>query len=883
MNLHRTIPFWTLRAEEVFKTLESGENGLSETEATKRLKELGANTIETKQGDSAIKIFFRQFQNPLIIILIIAAGLTIALGDLKDAIFIVLAVLINSALGFYQENKAEKSLRHLTAYVTRTVRIERDALEREVDAEKIAPGDLIHVSQGSRIPADCRLLYSNDLQVDQSILTGESLPAEKQTEAVAQTAVLADRTCMLYSGTLVVQGFGQAIVTATGGQTELGAIARLVAKPEQERTPLQAALNHFTARAAIWIFLFATAIFFVASSSGISILESFLISVAVLVAAVPEGLPIVMTVILAVGVERLAQKNGVVRKLSAAETLGSTSVILTDKTGTLTQAKMKLEGIKIFIEPRGLHTNKEEEAFLLQSALLNVDAIVENPEEPASQWRIIGKPVEQALVAASGERGIKHHVLKAGIQALHVLPFNSLNKFSASIYQLPDTWIKGKFKKNAPHVLSMLGAPDILLEFCDLSEAHRASISATITEMAHRGERVLGVAIKELDEPSAVHLRDRTHLRGLQFLGTISFRDPLRPGVRQAISEVEAAGIRVVIVTGDHAGPAVAVAAALGLVVTPAQILSGEAVEKMTIRELMKQLPAIRIISRISPLGKLNIVRAYQALGETVAMTGDGINDAPALKQANIGVAMGSGTDVSKDVANLVLLDDNFETIVEAIKEGRRIIQNIRKGIVYLTSTILNEIVLIGGSLLLGVPLPINPLQILWVNFFTDSFPGVSLAFESKIDTLGSKPASLTKGIFTGQMKFLITINGAISSFLLLGLYIWLLNMGHDPAVVRTFIFAAFSTYSLFLVFAVRSLRRSIFEYNPLSNGYLVASVLFGFILTLAAIAAPALQDLFATVSLPAGWLFGVVGFGFLNILLVEFTKLIFRKKTVEA
>jgi Ca2+-transporting ATPase len=421
----------------------------------------------------------------------------------------------------------------------------------------------------------------------------------------------------------------------------------------------------------------------------------------------------------------------------------------------------------------------------------------------------------------------------------------------------------------------------MLIPFMDGTQLEKDKMLEEVGQQAVKGERVIAVGIREIDDVRQINIHDKKHFNGITLLGTISFRDPLRPGVSAAIQEVLQAGIRTIIVTGDHAGTAIAVARELGMSIELDEVISGTELDKLSDSDLDHRLKRLKIVSRVSPEGKMRIAKAFQRKGEIVAMNGDGINDAPGLRQADIGIAMGSGTDVAKDVADLILLDDNFETIVAAIKEGRRIVENLRRAIVYLSSTIFNEILLIGGSIIAGIPLPLTALQILWVNFFTDSFPGLSLAFEEHLDGFKRQPAKLSRGLFTGEMRFILFINGLVSSTLLFLAYIGLLDRGFDPVVVKTFIFSAFGTYSLFLIFAVRSLKKSIFSYNPFSNMALVMSVLFGIALMAAAVYLPPLQNLFGTVALSAPWVIAVIVFGIVNILLIEVTKLLFREREV--
>ncbi len=869
-------PFWSFSIAQTLAELKTTERGLSTAEASKRLEQLGPNTLIASKPRTRISILASQFTSPLIVVLLIAGVITIGLGDYNDALFILLAAFVNAGLGFYQENKAERALEHLTSYITSRIRVLRDGADHEIDTTELVPGDIIKLSQGERIPADVRIIHSNDLRIDQAVLTGESMPVEKNSQQVTEDAELGDRRCMAFAGTMVTDGVGNAVVTLTDDTTEFGSIAKAVANAATEQTPLQKALRTFTLKAGAGILLMSGGLFFIAASRGLPLLDSFLIAVAILVAAVPEGLPIITTVILAIGVQRLSKRKGIVRRLTAAETLGSTSVILTDKTGTLTQAKMSLAAITIFEAEPAIKESISQEAFLLHAALLNVDALIENPSEDHSNWKLVGKPLEVALVKAAASKGVHFPTVKAGKEALHLLPFSSLNKFSASVYKMPSNWYNARFKAKEPYVLTVLGAPDILLTLSDLNEIERLKITSALSEMATRGERVIGVAVKEITNPDSFHFKNNDHLAGLRFLGMLSFKDPLRPGAAKAITEVQKLGIRVIIVTGDHEETASAIARELGILTNPNECMRGSEFDSLSDEDLTERMKTLRIVARVSPAAKLRIVKLLQKQGEIVAMTGDGINDAPALREANIGVAMGSGTDVSQDVADLVLLDDNFETIVAAVTEGRRILSNLRKAIVYLTSTILDEIVLIGGSLLMGVANPINALQILWINFLTESGPGITLAFEKNIDGKNHRSA---RGVFTNEMRYLIGINGVLNSFLLFCIYYGLLKMGFDPLLTSTFIYACLGTCTLFVLGSIRNLKASIFTYNPFSNLYLTISVAFGFTLTLAGVYLPFLQKYFNTVSLPPIWLAGVVGFGLVSICLVELTKLIFRKE----
>lgn len=856
--------FWALSAGETLELLETSYKGLDNGEVARRRTIFGSNTFPEKRGPSRLTIFLGQFKSPLILILLFAGGVTVALQELGSAIVIFAAVLANTLLGFYQEYKAESAISLLQSYIKRRARAVRGDKEQEVDAAELVPGDVIRLQQGDRVPADARFIFVNDLQADESILTGESLPVAKTVEAASFQATAADRTSMAFSGTLVVQGMGDAVVAATGADTELGKIARLVGAAKEEPTPLQSAIRNFAFKASVVLgvlvaFLFALGVWY-----GYELFEMFLISVAVAVSTVPEALPIALTVILAIGVQRIAKRKGIIRKLVATETLGSTTLILTDKTGTLTEAKMRI-GAVIPFGKDGKDGNRKDE--LLRIALLNSEAAIENPEDAPDAWRIIGRALETALIKGAALEGLLMPQVVRGAKVVDRLPFTSLTKYSGAL-----------LATDGRYLVTLVGAPEILLSHSALSSKTRAEALGAVNELAYSGARVIGVAAKEIKGrmPTAGWKKNPG---GLDFLGLIAFHDPVRETVKDAMDRIHRAGVRTVIVTGDHQGTAEAVAKRVGFTLGKHAVISGPDLELLPEAEFKRLLPTIQVFARVSPEQKLQIAKAYRDQGETVAMTGDGVNDAPALKEAAIGIAVGSGTDVAKSVADLVILDDNFETIVAAIEEGRKTLENIRKVIIYLLSDAFDELFLIGGALLMGLALPLNALQILWVNFFSDSFPAIALGFEGGADDIGTKPQRLHKNLFDPEMRFLVLVIGVLTSILLLAAYVILLTMGFDAPLVRTFIFAAFGLYSLFLIFSVRSLHKSIFEYNFFSNLYLLGGVSIGFVLMALAIYWPPLQGVLDTVPLPGVWVLGVVGVGIANVAAIELGKLFYRNQ----
>lgn len=852
--------FWNLEIQEIVKFFESNiDLGLKSQEASNRLETFGRNTIESAKKTSWLKIIFNQLKSPLILILIFAGGVTFFISHFTDAIFIFFAVIVNCALGFYQENKAESALAELKTYLKQRARVIRDGQERELDAEEIVPGDIIKLSQGDRVPADARVIFLNDLQVDEAILTGESLPVGKSISVSKETASVSDQDSMLFAGTLVTQGISTAIVCRTNMATEFGKIASLIAHSEGEQTPLQKAIIKFSVYISILLGTMTFLVFIIGIFVGYPVKEMFLTAVAIAVSAIPEGLPIAMTVILAVGVERMAKRKGVVRKLVAAEALGSTTVILTDKTGTLTMAKMVLSKIIPF---------KVSEDKLISFALINANVLIENPKEDPKLWRMNGRIMETSIVQSAALRGVSYQEIINKKSVIQNIPFNSGNKFSVSLIREDDK-----------HLLVFFGAPDILLGHSSLGKIEKEEKLKQINELASTGERVLGVATQQIFPKEDFSLPKDLELENLNFEGMITFHDPLRPNIKEVIAKVKAAGIKTIIMTGDHKGTAIAIAKEVGMEVTENSALDAAELIKLTDSELKKLLPKLVVISRVTPYDKLRIVKLYQKMGEVVAMTGDGVNDAPAIKQANVGIAMGSGTEVSQSVADLVLLDDNFETIVAAIEEGRQILSNIRKVLVYLLTNVADGLILIGGSLILGLALPLNALQILWVNFFTGSFPAIAFAFEKDKNSLTHKPINLKNGLFDPLMKFLIIVIGLSTSTLLFVLYVVLLKYGFDEQIVKTFTFAAFGTYTLLVAMSIRSLDQSIFSIPFFGNRYFTGGILIGFTLMLAAIYIPFLQTIFETVALPPVWVLAVVLVGVLNIIMIEIAKVFFRNK----
>lgn len=860
---------WAYTVEEVLARFHTTRQGLTEVDADVRFRHFGANSLPRPKRFTILGILARQFASPLIFILVGAALLTIVMHEWIDTVVIALAILVSVGLGFYQEFRAESALEKLTTYIKERARVVRDDAEQEMDSTLLVPGDIIHLSYGSRVPADARIIEEHDLSVDESVLTGESLPIHKGIDPLSEGTALPERTNIVHAGTLIVEGSAIALVIATGKYTEIGRIAELVAHTKREHTPLQKALARLGWVIFIGIAVLVAAIFFLGVARGEPIVEMMLMAVAISVGAIPEALPIALTVILAVGVERLATRKGVMRNLSAAETLGSTSVIMTDKTGTLTEANMRLVDIRtlkeLLKEPTGgsIEHVRAEEKDILAAALLGADVILENPEADKKEWRFVGKPIEAAIARAAHEHGID--VRSASKKRTSLLTFNSTNKFSISGDGSKDTYV-------------VVGAPDILLRRSRLTKDDYLAMEQHIQAVSAEGKRLLGVA--RIPREKASHFSKgfarAEHAADLEFLGVLIFQDPIRAEAKGAIEKMERLGAKVVMLTGDLKGTAIAIAKELGWEVGDGQVLTGDELRNLSDEELLQNLANIRIFARVTPEDKLRIGKLYQKAGEVVAMTGDGVNDAPSLKAVDIGIALGAGTDVAKSVAGLVLLDDNFTTIVRAIEEGRRILENIRKVFVYLTSTCLDAVILIGGSLVAGLPLPLSALQIIWVNFFSDSLPALSYAFDKEYDVRREKGTGAE--ILTREVKVLTLGVGIFTSILLFGMYCLLLRAGIALEHTHSLIFVCFALYGLIVAYSFRSLRSHLFAQPIFDNRYLNISVLFGAVLIIASVTVPSLRELFGLAAIPLSLAWIILVWLIINIALVETTKWGFRR-----
>lgn len=840
---------WSLSPEDALKALGSTPQGLSEAEVIKRLAS-GKNQLPRKRPDNALRLFLRQLYNPLLLILVASGAITIVLQEWVETAVILISIIANAALGFWQEWKAQHVIEKLENFIRTQSRVRRDGREHEIDAINLVPGDIILLSQGDRIPADARLIASQGLSVDESILTGESQAAEKSIDIVPKETTLADHRNMLHGGTVVVEGLGEAVITATGANTEFGSIAEMSTRNREAPTPLQLEVSRLSKFIGIGVFLAVIGLFALGLSTGRHWVDMLLLSVAVGVSTVPEGMPIALTVILAIGVERLAARQGVVRRLVAAEALGSTTLILTDKTGTLTQAKMSLEEI--------LPEHNFDEKSLLSNAILTAQIVLENPEDKPAAWNLVGRPMEVALVGGAAKHFVLLPEILSKTKIIQRIPFDSSYKFSGVV-------VEQSGKRHAV----LVGAPDILVALIDWPESKRQELEKQIADRANDGVRLLGVATMDLDAKGSLpHPRELKG--GFRFAGLLGFRDPLRPNVIEAIKDIGQSGVRTRVVTGDHPGTAAAVGREIGLISAGETAVHGKDIDKMTEMDLR----ATRIFARVTPAQKLQLVERYQSMGEIVAVTGDGVNDAPALRAADIGVAMGSGTDVSKDAADLVILDDNYATIVAAIREGRHIVDNIRKAVAYALTNAFGEFILVTGAFLIGLQLPVNALQILFINVFTDSLPAIAYAFEKN----GGNGKRTHGGILTKQIRMLVIAGGLGGSFILFVTHLMFLRVT-DPVIARTMTYAALSLSTLFMALALRSLDKPVWKLNPLDNPSMALGVGLGIAMTLFGIYLPIGNEALTTVPIAIEWLLLAIIVSLLTIVPLEIAKKLLRSK----
>lgn len=878
-----SAPFYRLPVEDVLIRLQTQRQGLSSEEVQKRLADYGENSLQTETRINRLKLFVEQFKSFIIYIMLIAGLISLALGEYADASVIGLILLINALIGYYQELNAQKSLEALKKLSVQNARTYRDGNLQDIDARNLVPGDVISLAPGDRVPADCRLLHSNELKVEESALTGESVPSDKHAAALEENAQLGDQLNMLFSSTTISEGSGTAVVVRTGMDTEIGKITELVQSAEEQLTPLQQRLDTFGRQLGYGVLVICFIVLAVIISKDYfidqdldreSVLDAFLVAVALAVAAVPSGLPAVVTIALSLGVKRLLQRNALVRKLSSVETLGSGNVICSDKTGTLTQNQMMVvhawtpAGGEVTLEGSGYHPEGAiqgaPDKLLFEIGLTNNNAQLFQKE---GQWRITGNPTEAALLVSAYKAGVTRPQ-----QRHDEMPFSSDRKrMSVWVERGDGFWTYTK------------GAPDRLLAVCTsywdgaafqpLDEATRQRIQQQVEHYSGEALRVLALAAKPAPHKADFNEDD------LGFVGLQAMYDPPRPEVMESIKLTNMAGIRVIMVTGDYAATAQAIGRNLGIT---GRALSGAELETMSDAALDRALrEGVNIFARVAPVHKQRIVNVLQGQGHVVAMTGDGVNDAPALKKANIGVAVGSGTDVAKEASDFVLLNDSFTNIVNAIEEGRGIYENIQKAIMHLLSGNLSEVLIIFLSVMLGWELPLTAIMLLWINLVSDGAPALTLAVDPYgKDLMERPPKSSATNILPRAELTLTSVLGVWSTLLALMLFYQMGGAGaeagsvaHSVAQTGTFTFVVIA--ELILLLSVRQ----FFGIPIATNRWLWGAIGFILLLQAALVYTPFGQQVFDLQPLDVNQLGWVGGFILLLIGLAFGTQAVVKKR----
>ena len=841
--------------EEIAKNLKTNINiGLSDDEAQKRFDRYGPNNLEEKKKESIFVKFIKQFNDFMIITLIIAAIISAVVSKLNgeadyiDSIIIVAIVIFNAIMGLVQEQKAEKSLEALKKMSAPNAKVRRDGRVQEIDATLVVPGDIVILEAGNYVPADCRLINSYNLKIEESALTGETIPSLKDSSKILkENTAMGDLCNMVFATTIVVNGHGEAIVVETGMNTRVGKIAGMIIEDESPETPIQKKLAEVGKILAIACIIICVLIFVIGIFKKIPIIEMFMTSVGLAVAAIPEGLPAIVTIMLSIGVTKMAKKNSIIRKLPAVETLGSSSVICSDKTGTLTQNKMTVTEIRNCFG----RANSNERKFILELGTMCTDT---TEERINGKLGFVGEATEVAISNAAMEEGVSKSFLYDEMKRINDIPFDSKRKMMTTIH-----------KYGNEYRIITKGAPDVLLKRCSNCYSggqivpifsKKDDINEQNNQMAEKALRVIAVAYKDVEKLPEMQDVEKD----LIFCGLIGMIDPPREGVKEAVRTCRRAGIKTVMITGDHLQTAKAIAKELGILKRGDLAIDGETLERMSQHELEQNIMDYSVFARVSPEHKVRIVKAFQSTGAVVAMTGDGVNDAPALKNADIGIAMGKGgTDVAKNAADMILLDDNFVTIVEAVKQGRNIYDNIKKAIHFLISTNIGEIVTIFFGLVLGIKSPLLAIQLLWINLVTDSLPAIALGLEKEEENIMSRlPRNPKKNLFADGLWWKIIIEGAmLGIFTLLAFSIG--NRLYSVEVGRTMAFLTLGILELVHSFNIKS-EESIFKIGVLENKYLVGALVLGVILQVIVVVVSPLAQVFSLVPLTGmQWLYTIL------------------------
>ena len=864
----------TMRKDEVLEKLDTNEKlGLSEEEVLKRRKEYGNNVLQEKKKESIFVKFFKQFNDFMIIILIIASIISALVSKMQgendyfDSIIIIAIVVLNAVMGVVQEAKAEKSIESLKKMTPQKAKVVRDGKSKEVNAEDLVPGDIIVLEAGNFVPADCRILENYQLKVEESSLTGETVATDKDSDFIAKKdSPLGDRKNMAFMASTTVNGHGKAVVTEIGMKTEVGKIANMMIENEAPETPIQKKLGQVGKVLGVACLVICIVIFLIGIVKKIEPIEMFMTSVGLAVAAIPEGLPAIVTIMLSIGVTKMAKKNSIIRKLPAVETLGSSTVICSDKTGTLTQNKMKV----VEIYSANSSNNIVELASLCTDCEVNVQS--------NGKQEVVGEATEKAIVEKLIDMGKSKQELELIMPRVNEIPFDSTRKMMTTIHKL-----------NNKYRIITKGAPDVLLKYCVrdtisndvMSDRHIKEILNQNAKMANKALRVIAVAYKDVVSlPSKISSENIE--KDLNFVGLLGMIDPPREGVKEAVKTCRRAGIKTVMITGDHLDTARAIARDLSIMGSYDKAITGQELEKMSDEVLRKEIKNYSVFARVSPEHKVRIVKAWQKTGAVVAMTGDGVNDSPALKNADIGIAMGkNGTDVAKNAADMILTDDNFVTIVEAVKQGRNIYDNIRKAVHFLIATNIGEIVTIFMGLVLGLKSPLLAIQLLWINLVTDSLPAIALGLEPpEKDIMDRKPINSKKGIFADGLWNKIIVEGILIGMLTLVAF-GIGNKYYGLEVGRTMAFMAIGLLELIHSFNVKS-EKSLFKTGIFDNKYLVGSLILGIFVQTVVILIPQIAEIFELTSLNSIQWMITIGISLLPIPVIELQKWFDSKKSKE-
>lgn len=875
------ISFHTEDDQRVLELLNSSHGGITEEEAQKRLQIYGRNELEEGKKKSLFGMFIEQFKNIMVIILLIAAAISGFMHELTDTMIILVVVIINAVLGVVQESKAEKALAALKKMSSPFVKVKRNGEVKQIKTEMLVPGDIVFLEAGDILPADMRLLQCASLKIEEAALTGESVPVEKVIHKLDKAdLVIGDRKNMAYAGSSVTYGRGTGVVTATGMITEVGKIAGHITKTETQETPLQRKLGEMSKYLTIGIICVSIVIFLAGILQGRDYFEMFLTAVSLAVAAIPEGLPAVITIVLAMGVQKMAKRNAIIRKLSAVETLGSTEIICSDKTGTLTQNKMTVKEVYLDGAIKSVDEFSEEDksftVFVHSLVLCNDSKITAIDKDNLS---LVGDPTETALVSFAAKKGFLKHTIDSLIPRVNEIPFDSDRKLMTTIHKIND-----RFR------IITKGAPDVLLERCTgvyingeekiMTRKLLDGIAGANKNMAGKALRVLAVAIRDVDT-IPVNISCENIEDNLTFVGLVGMIDPPRPEAKEAVRVCKDAGIRPIMITGDHRDTAIAIAKELGIIKDEDEVITGSELNSVTEEAFETLVTKYSVYARVSPEHKVRIVNAWKKRGKVVAMTGDGVNDAPALKSSDIGIGMGiTGTEVAKGVSNMVLADDNFATIVIAVEEGRKIYSNIRKTIQFLLSSNLGEVVtlFIGTMLNWTVLLPIH---ILWVNLVTDTLPALALGMEkAEKDVMKQKPRKANSTFFSEGVGVSIAYQGIFKGLLTL-LAFYLGSKLYSQEVAVTMAFATLGLIQLTHSLNVRSNDKSLFRIGVFSNKYLNGAIVISAVLQLAVIIVPFFNSIFKVTPLNwEQWLI-VCAAALAIIPIVEIAKLIHNKRRI--